>query len=148
MSSAQERDTTQYGNQCEQQRERARVIPSPGLVCELRSEVASWFDGFAVEMSHPSVRDGEFPGVFDGPIDGIAFACPVKSCLNQGLSKNSNRKVSLHVSILPRLLKCLRCRGGSYLKHRKSTWSFRRSGAMTHGSGPALNVMPKTLRGQ
>ena len=77
-------------------------------------------------MSYHSVRDGEFSGVFDGPIDGSVFACPVKSCLNQGLSKNSNRNVSLHVSILPRLLKCLRCRGGSYLKRRKSTWSFRK----------------------
>ena len=87
---------------------------------------------------HPLI-DGEFHGVFDGSIDGSAFACPVTSCLNQGLSKNSNRKVSLHVSMLPRLLRFLTCRGGSNLKQRKSNSSFSK----IWGDDPWIWTCPK-----
>ena len=72
---------------------------------------------------HPAV-DGEFCGMVNNSNGGSMFACPAIGCLNQGLSQNSNREVSLHISILPRLLRCLRCRGGSTLKQRKANSSF------------------------
>ena len=77
--------------------------------------------------------------MFDNSIDGSVFACQVTSCLNQGLSKNSNRKVSLHISILPRLLRCLRCRGGSSLKQQKSNSSFSK----IWGDDPWIWTCPK-----
>ena len=68
--------------------------------------------------------DGEFRGVFHNLNEGSVIACPVNSSLKKRLSKNSNRKVSLHISILPRLWRCWMCRGGSTLKQRKSNSSF------------------------